>query len=298
LINVPLGAAALALTPALVPESKAEAPRALDPVGSVLLTLGLVAVVLPLVEGRQHGWPAWTWITLAAAPIMLAAAALQQRWLNQRGGAPLLAPELFRERAYSAGLLTQLVFWSGQASFFLVLALYLQPGRGYSPLGAGLVFTILAAAYLATSLRAPALAVRHGRGLVAVGAATLAVGHCVLLAAVLDVGTGGSLAMLVPGLLLIGAGMGLCITPLTSIVMSRLPPQHAGAASGALSTMQQVGNALGVALTGVIFFGALRNGYARALELSLVELAALLVLVLALTLTLLPRGEPRERLSG
>jgi EmrB/QacA subfamily drug resistance transporter len=289
LINVPIGVAALALAPALVPESKAAQPRRPDAFGSLLVTLGLVAIVLPLVDGRQLGWPTWTWLSLGAAPIVLGAAALQQRWLMRRGGAPLLAPELLRERAYSAGLVTQLVFWCGQGSFFLVLALYLQPGRGYSPLQAGLVFTILAAAYLATSLRAPALAMRYGRGLVALGAATLAAGHAVLLAAVLDVGTGGSLALLVPGLVLIGAGMGLCVTPLTSIVMSTLPPQHAGAASGALSTVQQLGNALGVAVIGVIFFGAVRSGYARAFELSLAELAALLLVVAALTLTLLPR---------
>jgi EmrB/QacA subfamily drug resistance transporter len=282
LINLPIGMAALALAPLLIPESRAKQPRPIDPVGTVLVTVGLVAIVLPLVEGRQQDWPTWTWISLGLAPVVLGACLLQQRMLARRGGAPLLSFELLRERAYSGGLLTQLVFWCGQASFFLVLALYLQTGRGYGALDAGLVFTILAVAYLASSLRAPALTIRYGRRLVALGALTLAGGHGVLLAAVLDVGTGGSLLALVPGLLLIGAGMGLCITPLTSIVMSNLPVEQSGAASGALSTMQQLGNALGVAVTGGIFFGALHQGYARALELSLAELGTLLLAVAAL----------------
>ena len=82
--------------------------------------------------------------------------------------------------------------------------------------------------------------------------------------------------------------MGLVITPLTSTVLLSLEPQRAGAASGALSTMQQVGNAVGVAVTGVIFFGALDHGFAHAFQVSLVQLAVLGVAVAALT-RLLPR---------
>ena len=247
--------------------------------------------MLPLVDGRQHGWPAWTWISLAIAPLILVAFVAQQRRLARRGGAPLIDLTLFRERTFSAGLLAQLVFWSGQASFFLVLALYLQQGRGMTPLHAGLVFTILAVAYLAASLGAPALATRHGRRVMAAGAVTLASGHVLLLLAVAHVGVGGSIAILVPGLILIGAGMGLGITPLATIILSGMRPEQAGAASGALTTVQNVGNALGVAVIGVIFFGALGGGAAHAFELSLAVLAAILLAVAALT-RLLP-GEVR-----
>ena len=90
-----------------------------------------------------------------------------------------------------------------------------------------------------------------------------------------DIGVGGSVALLVPGMLLEGAGMGLVITPLTSTVLGSLKPENAGAAAGALSTMQQVGNALGVAVTGVIFFGALDGGFGHAFEVSLIQLALL-----------------------
>jgi EmrB/QacA subfamily drug resistance transporter len=283
LINVPVGALALALAPRAIPESFGQRSDRIDSVGTALVTVGLTAIVLPLIEGRQHGWPAWTWLSLAAAPLILSAFVAQQRRLARRGGAPLLELSLFSERTFSAGLLAQLVFWCGQASFFVVLALYLQQGRGLSALHAGLVFTILAATYLLASMGAPALTVRHGRRVLAAGALVLATGHGILLATVADVGTGGSVASLAPGLMLIGAGMGLGIAPLTTIIMSGMRPEHAGAASGALSTMQNVGNALGVAVIGVLFFGALHSGFGDAFELSLAALAATLLAVAALT---------------
>jgi EmrB/QacA subfamily drug resistance transporter len=290
LINVPVGLVALFVAARAVPESRAEGANRLDLVGTALVTLGLVDIVLPLVEGRQHGWPAWTWLCLGAAPITLGLFAAHQRRLSRRGGAPLLDPALFRERAFSAGLVTQLVFFSSMASYFLVLALYLQQGRGLDALQAGLVFTILAAAYLVASAYAPGLTPRLGRRLPAIGGLVLAAGHALLALSVADVGAGGSVALLVPGMLLEGAGMGLVITPLTSTVLGSLRPETAGAAAGALSTMQQVGNALGVAVTGVIFFGALDRGFGHAFEVSLIQLALLGVAVTALT-WLLPRRE-------
>ena len=290
LINVPIGVVGLAIAARAVPESRVEGANRLDLVGTALVTLGLVDIVLPLVEGRQHGWPAWTWLCLGAAPITLGLFAAHQRRLSRRGGAPLLDPALFRERAFSAGLVTQLVFFASMASYFLVLALYLQQGRGLDALQAGLVFTILAAAYLVASAYAPGLTPRLGRRLPAIGGLVLAVGHGLLALSVADIGVGGSVALLVPGMLLEGAGMGLVITPLTSTVLGSLRPENAGAAAGALSTMQQVGNALGVAVTGVIFFGALDGGFGHAFEVSLIQLALLGVAVTVLT-RLLPHRE-------
>jgi EmrB/QacA subfamily drug resistance transporter len=292
LINVPVGVAALALAPRFVPESHSERRPRLDPLGTLLLTAGLAAVVLPLLEGRQHGWPAWTWISFGVAPLLLVAFAFHQRRLALGGGEPMLAPAMFRSRSFTAGLLTQLVFWCGQASFFLVLALYRQQGRGLSALDAGLVFTIMAVAYVAASAQAPALVMRYGRRLLAIGALVLASGHGLLLAAVAHIGVGGSIVQLFPGLVLIGAGMGLLLVPLTTTILSSVDTQHVGSASGAVTTMQNVGGALGVAITGVIFFGALHGGYARALELSLAELGALLLGVAVLT-RLLP-ATPRS----
>jgi MFS family permease len=288
LINLPVGVAGLLLAPGQVPESRGAAAR-VDLLGTVLVTIGLAAVLLPLVEGRQHGFPAWAWASLALAPVIVAIFVAHQHRLTRRGGRPLLELQLFRERSFSAGLLTQLAFWSGMASFFLVLALYLQQGRGLTALQAGLVFTLLAGAYLATSLRAPYLTARHGRRLIATGALTLAGGYALLLVGVAVGSRETWILELVPGLLLAGAGMGLCITPLVATVLSSVQPEHAGAASGTLSTVQQVGNALGVAVSGVLFFGSLGRGYSYAFEITLAEFVVLLLVVAGLT-RLLPRG--------
>jgi MFS family permease len=275
LINVPIGISALAVVRRVVPESRSANAARVDVVGLVLATLTLTALVLPLVEGRQDGWPTWSIASLVAAPVLLADFMWWQRRLARRGGSALLDPAWFRDRTFGVGMLTQLVFWCGQASYFLVLALYLQLGHGLSAMQSGLVFTILAAAYLLASMRAPALTARFGRAVVVGGAATLAAGHLATLLAVLELH--GAVGALVPGLLLTGTGMGLCLAPITSIVLANVNPQRAGAVSGLLSTVQQVGSAVGVAVIGVVFFGSVAHGYAHAFALSTGLLAVLLV---------------------
>lgn len=298
LINVPIGAVTLALTRRGLPESRVRGAPRPDLPGTLLLTAALTAILLPLVEGRQHQWPTWTWLLLAAAPVAFGALFLQQRRLQRRGGAPLIEPSLLASRTFTAGLASQLALWCGQASFFLILALYLQQGRGLSAIDSGLVFSILAAAYVAASICAPGLTERLGRRLVAIGGACLAGGHGLLLAGLPSAGIDGSLGWLVPGLLLVGTGMGLCIPALMSVVLAGVGPDQAGSASAVLNTMQQVGNALGVAVTGVVFFGAVDAGYQHAFEIGVAQLSAVGLLV-ALSALLLPRraGSPASGLA-
>lgn len=288
LINVPIGLAALVLTPRLVPESRSSARARLDVPGALLAAAAIVALTLPLIEGRERGWPAWTWISFALAAALAGAFVAHQRALARRGGAPLLDLTLFAERAFSAGLATQLLFWCGQAAFFVYLALYLQPGRGLDALEAGLVFTIAAVAYVAASAVAPQLATRLGRRVPLAGALTLAAGHGLIAIAVGEVGTGGSVAVLAPGLLLVGTGMGLCFTALNLLVLETLDEERAGAASGVLATVQELGNALGVAITGIVFFGSVDGGVAGAFQASVVQLTAV-GLAIAMLTALLPR---------
>ena len=294
LINVPVGAAAVALTPRVVPESRGPARAALGIPGMVIASVALVAIVLPLIQGRQAGWPAWTWPCLAAGCVLLAAFAWYQHRVAARGGTPLIDPVLFRERAFTAGLLAQLVFWTGQASFFLVLALYLQEGRGLTALASGVVFTAIGAGYLVTSSTAHHLARLLGRQVIAAGAVIMAAGLALLWAGV-AAGAGGAgseggagVGWLVPGLLVDGLGMGMVLAPLAVTVLARVSPQHAGPAAGVLSTVQQVGNALGVALLGIVFYGALGGGVPHAFRGCLIFLIVV-ELVLAGLVQLLPK---------
>src|ERR1700759_4201513 len=136
-INVPLGVAALLACPRYVPDSRADRGSRFDLTGVALITACLVAVILPLVDGRQAGWPAWSWIALGSSfPLALAFVAHQRR-KAARGGVPLLSPRVFASWPLRAGLITQTVFLCQQAASYLVVGLYLQQGRGLSPLEAG-----------------------------------------------------------------------------------------------------------------------------------------------------------------
>jgi predicted MFS family arabinose efflux permease len=267
-----VGVALLGVLPRALPEQRSGSAAPLDPAGLALATLALTALVLPLVDGREQGWPAWTWVSLGLVPVLVAAFVAVQR----RRAVPLIDPRWFRDRAFRVGTATQFGFWCGQASYFLVLALWLQAGRGLSALQAGLVFSILAAAYFAASLRAAALLARFGRSVVVAGALLLAAGHVATLLAVAD---GAGVAGVVPGLLLAGTGMGLCLAPITATVLASVDPQRAGAVGGLMSTLQQVGNSVGVAVVGLVFFGTAGSGYDRAFGLSSLLLAGLLLAV-------------------
>jgi EmrB/QacA subfamily drug resistance transporter len=307
LVNVPIGIAAIALAPRAVPESRAEAGERLDLLGAALAAATLVAVVLPLVEGRRQGWPAWTFPCLAAGVPLALAFAMRQRRLAATGGSPLVDPALFRERAFTVGVLASVVFYAGMAAFFLVLAVYLQDGCGLSPLDSGLVFSALAGGYLAASFGAEALTPRFGRQVLAAGGLIRAAALIGLALTVGAIGTGGSPLLLVPALAVDGIGMGLLTAPLVATVIGGMDPRHAGAASGVLSTANQVGNTIGVAAIGAVFYGALGpyGDFAGAFELSLAAVAAISLAVAALV-QLLPgrpaaapgRSRPKRKFDG
>ena len=290
LINVPVGLVTLLLVGRSVPESTAPQRPRLDNIGVALVTAALVTLVLPLIEGRSEGWPLWTLLCLAATPVLLAVLGVHQYRHGRAGGHPVVEPTLFRERPFSAGMIAQLAFWAGQASFFLILALYLQQGRGVNALDSGLIFMVIGGGYLATSMYAHLLSARLGRQVIAVGALVMVVGLGLLRAAADSSGSG--IGWLLPGLLVDGIGMGMVIAPLTGTILGRVSPELAGSASGLLATGQQVGSAIGVALIGNVFYGALGSGdpagFGHAFRLGLVVLIGCELLLAALV-QLLPR---------
>ena len=287
LINLPVGVGALLAARRFVPESRSGGGR-LDLIGAGLVSAALVAIVLPLVEGRQYGWPVWTWLCLGAAAVLLSEFVWWERRLARRGRTPLVDMTLFRERAFSAGMLTTLTYFAGMASFFLVLALYLQLGRGMGALESGEIFSLLGIGFLVASMAAQKLAARLGRQALAIGALVLALG---LIMFRLD--ANASTLALIPAFIVDGAGMGIVMAPLTATVLADLSPRHAGTAAGVLSSVQQVGNAIGVALIGIVFYGAAGHaaagaGIVHAFEASIPYLAGLAIAVAGLV-QLLPR---------
>lgn len=267
LINIPITLAAVALIGFHVPQYRAAAgaPR-VDLAGTTALTVGLVALVVPLTVGRELSWPAWVWPLLTLSGLAGGAFVLQER----RARSPLVALDLFRTRAFSVGLVTTLACYAGQVSYFFELTLYLQRGVGLAPSAAGLVFAVSASGFCAAAAVSARLAARVRGQLPTLGAVILACGTAAL-ALLAQMGPGLQVIVMLPIVGLIGAAFGLLIPVLIGVVLDEVPAAHAGAASGVLVTAQQVAGATGMALSGVLFYELLsRVAYAGAFGATLI----------------------------
>jgi EmrB/QacA subfamily drug resistance transporter len=255
LINVPVGIIAVAASAVLVRESRAPSPPKLDPAGVGLVSAALLLLLYPLVQGRQLGWPTWTFVSMAASVPVFALFVWYERGKERRDGSPLVPMRLFGERGFSAGMAIAVTFFMGIASFGLVLTLFLQLGLGFTPLHAGLTFLPFSVGVLISSGAAARLAPRFGRGVTMAGALIIAAGMAGIIATTHHYGPAVTTWELVPSLVGVGLGLGAVIAPLADVVLARVPKQDAGAASGVFNTGLQLGNSIGIALIGVIFFG-------------------------------------------
>ncbi|WP_131740445.1 MFS transporter [Actinomadura roseirufa] len=284
LVNVPVGTAAVAAALLVLPGTRAERRPRLDPAGVAGVSAALALALVPLVMGREQGWPAWAWASLAASVPVLAATLAWERRLGRAGGQPLLDLTLFRSRLFTLGLAVNVAFLASFAGLNLVTTLLLQGGLRLTPLEAGLCFVPLAGLTMAASLAGRPLVARHGpRVLVAGSAVNLA---AVLTFAVELHFLGGDVTawwLLVP-LGLLGLGGGLTLPSVIGAVLARIRPEQAGAAAGVLSTTQQFSGAAGVAVLGTVFFGSLGAHPGRAAYASAAETALWACLVLALAM--------------
>jgi MFS family permease len=203
---------------------------------------------------------------------------------------------LFAQRAFVVGLGIAIAFFAANAGFLFLFAVYLQAGLGFSPIAAGLTYAPAAVGLLVMSLAAPKLIPLLGRRVLSVGYGIAALGYLATTAVVTAAGASVKPLELAPGLLIVGLGHGLGITPLMGTVLSGVAPRQAGAASGVLTTALQVGNVLGVAVFSLAFFaflgtparaGGQGGAYAGAFAASL-PAAAALTLVAFVLVRLLP----------
>lgn len=258
-VNLPVAAVAFLLGLRVLPESTTPARCRLDVAGAALAGVGVTLVMLPLVQGRDWGWPVWGWALLAAGLAMLAGFLVWERRVAAGGGQPVLDPAMLRNRAFGAGLAVSVLFFGALASFFLVLSLYLQVGTGRSAWQTGLVILPYAIGSMLTSGAGVALAGRAGRALLVTGALTLAGSQALLWWLVSDHGRPGYWP-LAGALFLGGLGLGLGAPILVNVILAGVPGRDAGAAGGVLSTVNQLGGALGVAALGTVFFDAVVPG--------------------------------------
>jgi EmrB/QacA subfamily drug resistance transporter len=257
LVNVPVAALVLALAVAWVPETREASHRRLDRIGAIGLAAGLVAIVYPLLEGRQRGWPWWCFALVAAGVATIGALAIHEHTSRSRDIAPMIQVKQFAIPAFSAGVLVQLCFSLGLQGFSLTLILWLQAGHDFSPLHAGFTLLAFTAGAILTAPNAGQIALRHGRKVLILGALLMAAGTAAAAAPAWMTHQYVTTWLLAPGLLVAGAGLGLLVVPLINVVLAAVPAKTSGGSSGVFSTAQQLGGALGIAATGSAFFAHL-----------------------------------------
>ncbi|MBB6550281.1 MFS transporter [Nonomuraea rubra] len=259
-VNVPIAVAALAAGARFMPESRSPGRTRLDLAGAALAAAATTLLLLPLIQGRDWGWPWWGFAVLALSAPVAALFLLRQRRLTGRGGQPILDPALLRVRAFAGGLAVSVLFFGAIGSFFLLLSLYLQLGAGRSAMETGLVILPYAVGSIVTS----GIGVRFAHRAVLVGGTLLLAASQVVLLLMVGDSAGPAYWELAVPLFAGGLGLGLTAPSLINVVLAGMPARDAGAAGGVLTTITQIGNALGVAVLGGVFFarldGSLRDG--------------------------------------
>jgi EmrB/QacA subfamily drug resistance transporter len=283
LINIALGLAGLAAGLRLLPRDRGDTAVRIDMAGSALLAAAMLGLLYGLIQGSTSGWTAIPVAAMAAGLACLAAFG----WRQRTAADPLIKPSLLRNRGFTAGLILGVVFFAAVSGMIYAVSLFLQRGVGDSPLRAAVTgFAPVAAGIVIASLVCMNLITKLGRNLSLAGIAVTVGGVGWLLALVQ--GTAVTAAALAPAMAVIGLGMGATFGTFYDIAIGDIDPAEAGSASGSLSSIQQLANAIGPAIVTTIYFDALALGQRHAMSVSLLAVIGIGVLS-ALAVPLLPR---------
>ena len=261
-----------------------------DTIGAVLSAIGLVLVVMGVLAADDNVWLMLA--LLAAGAFVLAVFVRHVRAEERAGEEPLLSSGLFRNRVSNLGLVTQNVQWLILLGTAFVVSAFLQVVRGYNAIETGVIFTAATGGILVSSLAAERLAKRHAqRTLIIAGFLTTFAGIGVLLAMVAGSPSGYAFA---PGLLLIGLGVGVMLTPSVNIVQSSFPEERQGEISGLSRSVSNLGSSLGTAIAGTILVAQLTD-WSYGLAMMALALAGVIGLIAAM---LLPTNPVQATVDG
>jgi EmrB/QacA subfamily drug resistance transporter len=247
-VNVPIGLAVILLTPLFIPATRGHAAGgSFDLLGAISVTAGLCLLVYGVVKAPDNGWGSGQTIGFFAAALALLVVFLVT---ELRSRAPLVRLGIFRNRSLAVanvlGFLTGLVIFG----MFFFLSLYEQIVLGYSPLKAGLSYLPLALAIVVAAGVASGLVTRFGfKYIIAIGMALSTLGLLLFLGIPV---TGSYAAHLLPGMLVVGVGLGFIFVPLQIAAVGGVQPQELGLASGLINASQQMGGAIGLAVLSTI----------------------------------------------
>ncbi|WP_324650113.1 MFS transporter [Georgenia sp. H159] len=293
-VNAPIGITAMLLAIRLLPEGRRRrnADRGQDPWGILLLGLATLAMLFPLVQLRQLATPVLTLLFVLGA-MFAAAFLLWEQRLARRGGPVLLDLALFRLPGYGVGVLLAFLFFVGSTGFIFTLTLYLQNGLGHSPLVAGVILSPLAIGAAVASPIGGTAVHRFGNRVVLTGFAAILLGLAGIASLLTADITAAGEWRLALFLLIVGVGNGLVVSPNQVQTLSNVPGWRAGIGGAVITTGQRVGAALGVAITGSVYFTMLSTGAGQGRAVLVGMSTTLIAASLALTIgTITARRRP------
>jgi MFS family permease len=272
--------AAFAAAIPLLRETRGGTRPRLDFGGVALSAATLTALVLPLIEGRERGWPWWSIALLLTTPVFGEAFRRYEIALAKRGGEPLVAMEIFRSPGLLRGVGAIATLYA-MAAFFLTFSIYLQAGLGRTALEAGIAILPLSIGFLLGSSASPIVARRIGTASSSAGFALSATGLVALacVVALTPAGLAPPFAPFSAALLTMGLGMGMSIPTMMRVVVERVDQRRAGLVGGLVNSTLQVSAAIGVAVLGGLFYAVLGQrsdpqAVAHAFAITLLSVAA------------------------
>lgn len=254
--NVPVGLFILCLIP-FIHESHTSENTKFDWAGAALLTVSLLLLVYPLVQGQKEGWPPALIFGLILSFPVLATFVWYEKRVQRNKRVPFMQMDLFRQRVFTVGMLVAFVLMSSQAAFFLITAYLLQIGLSFSALKAGVVILPMGIGYFLASLLSSKTTGKIGPHVLAIGSILTASGYLLLSYSVSMTGTSPAIPQWIPALLVLGFGQGFIAAPLTNIVLAKIRKSDVGSASGIFITGFQIAYAIGISLIGIIWLNGL-----------------------------------------
>jgi EmrB/QacA subfamily drug resistance transporter len=289
LVNILLGGIGLVAALKVLPPNRPARDVRIDGLGAGLLAASMSGLLYGLIEGSTTGWTSGPVLCLVAGAAAFVGFSVRQRL----AAVPLILPSLLTNRGFTSGMLLGLGYFAAVNGLAYVVSLFFQTALGLTPAGAAIGLTPLLVGIITASFAARPLIDTFGRLLVFGGLLVTLAGAAGLWATVHAWGTAVGAWALAPSLFVLGVGMGACFSSIFDVTIGDIAPAEAGSASGALSAVQQLANAIGSAVVTTVYFTQqASHGAGRAMTISVTVVAAITTACLALV-WLLPRSAPK-----
>jgi Major Facilitator Superfamily len=286
-----LGTAGFVAALRLLPHDGPASAVPIDGLGSGLLGASMFGLIYGLIEGSTAGWTTLPILCLVTGVVLLAGFGVRQRMAAD----PLILPSLLANRGFTAGLLLGLAFFAAVNGLAYVISLFFQTALGLTARAAAIALCPLVIGIIVASLVCRPLVGKLGRVLVIIGLVTTVTGAAALWGTVLTEGAAVSVWAVAPSILVLGAGMGACISSIYDVAIGDVAPGEAGSASGSLSAVQQLAAAIGSAVVTTVYFSQrAHHGAGHAMTVSVAVVGAIALLDLGLV-WLLPKTAPQEQ---